>query len=428
MKNIDPKNSSIVDRYKIKLKGVLNKKKHIITEEEEFKIERSWFGEAGRLMTTIGLFLITIVNFNTMYDGIYQELERSADVPIGNSLLACIISGTIAILIFLAWYALYSYATRCLTSWARKVAYTFSFILLAFIFIASSTPTFMGLTHSITRPMHMFDKTTEAAAMINIITDSSRDAKAVIPTLEGLKREACSSRDLESGTGIISRTGRGVGVATGAFNSACEGTAGVLASIELSIGKANHSASQINETLERLFVLVDDRHIPVLEREDGFKKSMASLDRLIREFHNDGLGKAVESGVVTLNSLVSYVDENSGMNKGARTAINGIHSKLKNAAEQLKTIISDDDGRVLKSVEHRSTLTEITFHYMHRFPTHIAMSAFLDFFPFFIFWALILFHTKQVSASSEIDQLDDQLYLNDQIPFDLFEKKGEDHE
>jgi hypothetical protein len=423
MKKINPNDPSLVDRYTAKLIGVLKKKKHILSEAEAFENGRQWHGGRAYIMATTGLLMGVAINFSTMYDGVFQELERSANVPAANSSLAAMISGGVALLIFLAWHTLYAYAPRCRTSWARRVGYTYSFVLLVFTFIASSTPTLMGLTHSITRPMHMHDMVSEAAAMINIITDSSRDAKAVIPTLEGLKSEACSSRDLESGTGIISRTGRGVGVATGAFNSACEGTAGVLASIRASISKANHSASEINKTLEQLFILVDDRNKPVLEREDKFKKAMASLDRLIREFHNDGLGKVAQTGVVTLKSLVPHIDENSGMKQGARVAINGIHQKLNNAADQLKSVLNDDDGRVLKSVNYRATLVEISYRYMKHFPFQIGMSMFLDFFPFFIFWALILFHAKEKSRNQAHDELDNQLNLNPIIPDDLFKKE-----
>lgn len=425
MFHFKPKKFNWADLVRVKDRGVLKKKQEVLTEAEAFENGRQWHGGRAYIMATIGLLMGVSINFSTMYDGVFQELERAANVPAANSDLAAMITGAVALMIFLAWHTLYAYAPRCRTSWARKVGYTYSFVLLVFTFIASSTPTLMGLTHSITRPMHMHDMVSEAAAMINIITDSSRDAKAVIPTLEGLKSEACSSRDLESGTGVISRTGRGVGVATGAFNSACEGTAGVLASIRANINKANNSASQINETLERLFVLVDDRNKPILEREDQFKKTMASLDRLIREFHNDGLGKVAQSGVVTLKSLVPYIDENSGMKQGARAAINGIHQKLNNASDQLKSVLNDDDGRVLKSVNYRASLVEITYRYMKHFPSHIGKSMFLDFFPFFIFWALILFHAKEKSRNLAHEELDSELNLNPIIPDDLFKKEDE---
>lgn len=428
MKHENPSIFGLADRVKTKLSGLLNIKKspEQLKEEEAIKKadqEHAWFGKSFTLFVTLTLWLILPINIATMYLGIRADTERWTAVPEQVVIQSLMITGTIGVIMWVSWYGLASFAPRCRVWWASISIGFCSVLVMCFGLTASGIATLIGTTHAMSRPFYMSQKLEEAATRVNLIMDSSSNARAILPSLGAVESEACNSANFEARTGGITRTGTGFGAGTAAFQSACSGVGSVRQSLKNKAGTTQIGADKINANLERLFSLVDDRNIPILEREDAFRKGMAGLDRLIREYRSQGLGKAVQSSVSTLRNLVPAVDESSGINARTISAINGIRTKLNGAADELEKVIGGSDQSILKPIAYRDGLAVISLNYIHQFPQYIAIAAALDVFPFFTLWILMVYSAQRRKRKNKDVHFDNELVLNPHIPSELFESK-----
>lgn len=360
-------------------------------EEREYQKHLFW----GMVMIALGLTVAVSTNYLVMFSGILAEMERSSGISLDNTLNAALVTGTITLLVWITWFVIFSWGVRMRRSWAGFVAYLCAVVFTAVTVIASSIMNFNGLTHKNTRPMFLLDATYEASNRANDVTNAAASAKAVLPSLKALESDSCTLAKGEQKNGLASGTGRGFGAATAALVSTCAGVRSLRESLAQKVIEAEQKTERVNTILEKLLRSVDDRKIPILDREDRFRNGIAELDSLMRSFRNQGLGKAVEAGVSTLNNLVASVDASSGIKGGARMVINGLKQKLSGASVALKEVLVGQKALMDHSPSHRASLTEISVRYWWHFPSHVAIAAFLDVWPLAMYSFGLLYSVRR---------------------------------
>lgn len=364
-----------------------DKKRH---KENQYEFSLS----TGMTMITFALMVGVFTNAYVMFSGILAEAERSSGVSPEIRLNALLVTATLTFLIFVSWYIIFNWGVLIRRSWAVFVGYLFAVIFTVFTMIASSIMNFNGLTNEITRPMYMLDASYKASDRANDVTNAAASAKAALPSLKALEKDSCDLAKAEKKTGFASGTGRGFGAASSALTSACSGVRALREELSKSVAEASQKTAHVSAVIENLLRKVDDRRIPLLDREDLFRDGMAELDSLLRSFRNEGLGKSVEAGIATLQNLVASVDNASGIAGGARAVVNGLNTKLAGASKTLKEVLASQKTLMDYSPSQRASMTEISLKYVSHFPSHLAIAIFLDFFPLMMFTYRFLFAVK----------------------------------
>lgn len=410
--------SNLKDRFK-----TLSEHNAKISKADDREQEHQWYGSSVDTKINLGLWTILPVNFYTMYIGIQAESQRWTTLQDVNSIQAVMITGTIALLMWISWYGVYSFVPRCRTNWATFAIAMFSVCFLVWSIIMSSLASFLGITNAITRPGYMHETLVEAADRITLIMDASRNAKAVLPRLQALEEQACSDADNEIQTGGLTRLGSGFGVGAATYKSVCSGVGSVRRLLDKNIKQTQIKADDINQNLERLFTIVDDRNIPILKREDAFRKGMAQLSRLQREYRSQGLEKVVFNSAGILRNIVPAVEVNSGLRPQVINVITGMRKKLQAEAHDLEKIVGRKDGIALKPISYRDTLVPISFRFIGDLFHYLVMATFLDIFPFIMLWFRAIYSVRPKENQENFPSFEDRIKLNSQIPVSFFEKK-----
>ncbi len=379
---------------KLKLRDVLPPLEGPDTDEDKLERERHWYLLGGLMLITLGMSVSVFTNANVMYQGMLAEMERSAGVSFDNTLNTLLVTATITLLSWITWYVLIHWSSRMRTGWAGVLSYLAAIAFTAVTVVASSFLNFQGLTHLITRPMYMVDASNRSAEIVDNLTVATGRARGVLLGLGTVKSDACAQATAETDSGLASGTGGGFGPAASAFTSICAGVDSLITRLESDIADAELKTARLSTILEKLLRTVDDRKIPLLEREDAFKAALAELDSVMRAYRNRGLGQGVKGGVGTLRNLVVKVDDTSGINGGARVVINGLRSKLEGAAAALEKVLATQEELVSYERARKVSLTEISFMYGWQFPSQMAIAAFLDVWPLAIYSFGLLFAVR----------------------------------
>jgi hypothetical protein len=399
----------------VRLQGVLRRNDH---ETDEREADRRWHLAAGLMMITLGLSVSVFTNANVMYQGLLAEMERSAGVSFDNTLNTLLVTATITLLSWITWYTVFHFGPRMRIWWASILSYLAAIAFTAVTIVASSFLNFQGLTHLITRPMYMVDASNRSAEIVDTLTVATATARGVLPGLEAIKSDACAQAQGETNSGLASGTGGGFGPAASAFTSICAGVDSLIVRLESDIADAEIKATRLSAILEKLLRTVDDRRIPLLEREDAFKAALAELDSVMRAYRNRGLGKGVKGGVGTLRNLVVKVDDTAGIQGGAQVVINSLRDKLEGSAAALEKVLASQMDLASYERARKVSLTEISFIYGWQFPSQMAIAAFLDVWPLAIYSFGLLIAVRSARPKRRA-RFADELRLERHIPDEL---------
>jgi len=395
--------------------------------QDALEKEHKWYADSVHIMIMLGLWGILPVNFYTMFIGIQAETQRWTVLADVNTLQAIMITGTISFLMWIKWYGIYSFVSRCRSSWGSYAIAMFSLLVLLLAFTTSSVATYIGISNPITRPSFMHDKLVEASEKVNLIMDSSRNARAALPRLKALETQSCDDAVNEAETGGLTRTGSGFGIGAATYKSVCSGIGSVRKSLEININETQIRSDKINQNLEELFIFIDNRKIPILEREDRFFKGMAQLSRLQRDYRSQGLGKVVVNSAGILRNLIPPLEDASNLNARLVATVKGLRSKLNAEAKDLKRVIGSDKGSILEPIFYRSTLLPISFQYIGELFHFFIMSIVLDIFPFLMLWFRAIYSTYPKKGADEYVSFHDRLILSENIPAGLFEERSDEN-
>ncbi|MEL6297328.1 MAG: hypothetical protein AAFQ45_02040 [Pseudomonadota bacterium] len=356
----------------------------------KFMAEREWHVTACNILVMVGLVGSVFANMNVMTQGLAAEMARDSIDVASAMWQATAICGTITVCNFISWHVFFTLGPRMLRNWAGVLGYLAIVAFTGMTVIVSSALNYQGLVYLNTLPRYLLAETNKMATVVDELTIVSREAKGLVPALSSLETDACTIAEREATTGFASGTGGGFGPAAAAFTSACAGSRGLRDAIEASIAGADQKAAALSAKIESLLLSVEDRLIPIQEREDAFRRTVAELDTLMRSYRNGGLGFTVKAGIGTLRNLVAGVDETSGLKGSARAAINGLRDKLQAVATSLEQVLASDTQAASYKRPERPSLGSIARQYVSTYPSHVAIAVFLDVWPLFIYSFLLL--------------------------------------
>ncbi len=355
-----------------------------------FMVEREWHVSTANLLIVIGLLGSVFANMNVMTQGLAAEMARDSIDIAAVMWQATAICGTVTVCNFISWHIFFSLGPRMLRSWVGLLGYLSIVAFTAMTVIVSSALNYQGLVYLNTLPRYLLAETNKMAQIVDELTIVSREARGLLPALASLETDACTIAERESTSGFASGTGGGFGPAAAAFTSACAGAKSLRQAIDASIADSDLKAGALSEKIEKLLLTVEDRRIPIQEREDSFRRAVAQMDTLMRAYRNGGLGFTVKAGIGTLRNLVIGVDETSGLKNSARAAINGLRDKLHAVATSLKKILNSDAQAASYQRPERPSLGSIARQYVATYPSHAAIAVFLDVWPLFVYSFMLL--------------------------------------
>lgn len=384
----------LIDLFRLRLQPRQTPDGQDDPDRERLEKERHWYLTSGLILISFGLTFSVFTNANVMFQGLLAEMERSSGVSFENTLSSLLVTLTITLLCWVTWYVVFHWGPRMRTSWAGFLSYVSAVFFTAVTIVVSSYQNFQGLTHTVTRPMYMVGESNRAAEIADKLTVVNGAAKAVIPGLKAIEADACALASAERDTGLASGTGSGFGPAASALTSVCSGMQGLIQALDKSVGTAEQKTTHLSAILEKLLRTVDDRKVPLLQREDRFRTAMAELDSVMRSFRNLGLGKAVKAGVGTLRNLVAKIDSSDPTNSNAKLVVNGLSQKLQGAAQDLEKVLDNQSELSTYKRSRKVSLTQISFMFGHQFPSQIAIAVFLDVWPLAIYSFGLLFSVR----------------------------------
>lgn len=357
---------------------------------QNFMINREWHVSTSSLLVMIGLIGSVFANMNVMTQGLAAEMARDS-IDVAEAMWqATAICGTITVCNFISWHVFFSLGPLMLRGWAGFLGYMAIVVFTVMTLLVSSALNYQGLVYLNTLPRYLLSETNKLAKVVDELTIVSRKARSLLPVLASLETDSCTIAERENNSGFASGTGGGFGPAAAAFTSACAGVKGLRKAVQTSIANSDQKAGELSKKIESLLLIVEDRRIPIQEREDAFRRIVAEMDGLMRSYRNSGLGFTVKAGIGTLRNLVAGVDKTSGLKTSARTAINGLRDKLKAVATSLEKVLATNTQAASYKRPDRPSLGSIARKYVATYPSHVAIAIFLDVWPLFIYSFMLL--------------------------------------
>jgi hypothetical protein len=355
-------------------------------DDLEFKkeeAERAWEYKGAFAALVITLLCLTAISGFMTFEGVLAERERDIGLDFDAVVHAVFVATAVTVTLFVGWHIILSLTPRMRRWYLRLTAYVFAVCFTAWALSISTWYNFVGLSGQSSLIMYMADATDRMSGAVDAVTAQASQARAVIPALDSVAASTCASYQGEVTQGL-GTGGKGVGAYSQALLSACTATQKAVDSLKATAAKSEEEAVRLGETLRTLASTVVDRNLPILSREDAFRKGAADVDTLLRSVRNAGLRKTAEASLAALKSSVPDRPVDGGtFGVKQRALLDGLRQQMTGAITALESVLggmSDDGAGTFKRAE-RLTLTEVSRLYILRSIPNLALAVGIDVFP-----------------------------------------------
>lgn len=355
-------------------------------DDPEFKKlerERLWETAGAQAALKVTLVLLTLISGYICFEGVLAERERDMGLTFNAVTHAALVAVAVTVTLFVGWHIILSLTPRMRTASRRVGAYVFALVFTAWALSVSTWFNFVGLSGHASLILYMSEAVDNMSQAVDDVTAQASQARAVIPALQSVAASTCASYEAEVTQGLGTGS-KGVGKYSQALLAACTATRTSAESLDAKSGQIEQQASGLGSTLRTLSHVVNDRNVPVLDREAAFRKDQAEVDTLLRGVRNARLRETATAALAALKSSVPDMPDDGGtFGAKQRALLDALRGQVSGAITALEAVLADmpDDKAVASRRAERVTLTDVSLRFIHRSIPSLALAIGIDLFP-----------------------------------------------
>lgn len=352
-------------------------------EHKTLERERLWETAGAQAALKVTLVLLTLISGYMCFEGVLAERERDMGLTFDAVTHAALVATAVTVTLFVGWHIILSLTPRMRTASRRVGAYVFALVFTAWALSVSTWFNFVGLSGHASLILYMSEAVDNMSQAVDDVTAQASQARAVIPALQSVAASTCASYDAEVTQGLGTGS-KGVGKYSQALLAACTATRTSAESLDAKSGLIEQQASGLGGTLRTLSDVVNDRNVPVLDREAAFRKGQAEVDTLLRSVRNARLRETATAALAALKSSVPEMPDDGGtFGAKQRALLDALRGQVSGAITALEAVLAKmpDDKAVASRRAERVTLTDVSLRFIHRSIPSLALAIGIDLFP-----------------------------------------------
>lgn len=352
-------------------------------EHKTLERERLWESAGAQAALKVTLVLLTFISGYMCFEGVLAERERDMGLSFEAVTHAVLVAAAVTVTLFVGWHIILSLTPRMRRWYLRFAAYVFAIIFTAWALAVSTWYNFVGLSGHASLILYMSEAVDNMTETVDAVTAQASQARAVIPALQSVAASTCASYDAEVTQGLGTGS-KGVGKYSQALLAVCTATRTSAESLDATSLQIQQQAAGLGTALQALSSAVNDRAVPVLDREAAFRKGQSDVETLLRSVRNARLRETAAAALAALKSSVPNMPDDGGtFGAKQRALLDALRGQVSGAISALETVLAEmpaDKAAASRRAE-RVTLTDVSLRYILRSIPNLALAVGIDLFP-----------------------------------------------